>query len=111
MELAMRSRLAEAIAPTLLAVLILASLFTPVAGQKLTPELAEVESVKFISMTLAVGICAVAAGYAVAKVSVAALASATERPELLGRAIIFVGLAEGIAIYGLLVAFLIWITA
>ena len=111
MELAMRSRLAEAIAPTLLAILILASLFTPVAGQKLTPELAEVESVKFISMSIAVGICALAAGYAVAKVSVAALASATERPELLGRAIIFVGLAEGIAIYGLLVAFLIWITA
>ena len=110
MELAMRSRLAEVIAPTLLAILILASLFTPVAGQKLTPELAEVESVKFISMSIAVGICALAAGYAVAKVSVAALASATERPELLGRAIIFVGLAEGIAIYGLLVAFLIWIT-
>jgi len=87
-------------------------LITPVAAQeaKLTPELAEVESVKFIAMTLSVSICAVAAAYAVARVSVAAMASATEKPEILGRAIIFVGLAEGIAIYGLLIAFLIWIS-
>ncbi len=87
-------------------------LITPVAAQeaKLTPELAEVESVKFIAMTLSVTICAVAAAYAVARVSVAAMASATEKPEILGRAIIFVGLAEGIAIYGLLIAFLMWIS-
>ena len=87
-------------------------LITPVAAQeaKLTPELAEVESVKFIAMTLSVTICAAAAAYAVARVSVAAMASATEKPEILGRAIIFVGLAEGIAIYGLLIAFLMWIS-
>ena len=71
---------------------------------------AEIEIGKFLAMALSVGICSAAAGYAVAKIGVAAIASATEKPELFGRTIIFAGLAEGIAIYGLLVAFLIWIT-
>lgn len=34
----------------------------------------------------------------------AALAAMSERPELFGRAMVIVGLAEGIAIYGLIVA-------
>ena len=105
-------RAKEKIIPAALTILMLLTLITPVAAQEaeLTPELAEVESVKFIAMTLSVTICAVAAAYAVARVSVAAMASATEKPEILGRAIIFAGLAEGIAIYGLLIAFLMWIS-
>ena len=71
---------------------------------------AEIEIGKFLAMALSVGICSAAAGYAVGKIGVAAIASATEKPEIFGRTIIFAGLAEGIAIYGLLVAFLIWIT-
>ncbi|MGQ4913613.1 MAG: ATP synthase subunit C [Candidatus Asgardarchaeia archaeon] len=67
-------------------------------------------SFKFIAMALAVSFPAIAAGYAVAKTGVSAVASITEKPELFGKAIIFVGLAEGIAIYGLLIAFLIWIS-
>ena len=31
----------------------------------------------------------------------------TEKPEILGRTLIFVGLAEGIAIYGLIISFMI----
>ncbi len=92
--------------------LILLSSLSPTAAieQNITMPLAEVESVKFIAMSLSVTICAIGAAYAVAKISIAAIASATEKPEILGRTIIFVGLAEGIAIYGLLVAFLIWIS-
>ena len=71
---------------------------------------AEIELGKFLAMALSVSICSVAAGYAVARIGVAAIASAAEKPELFGRTIIFAGLAEGIAIYGLLVAFLIWIS-
>ena len=37
----------------------------------------------------------------------AAVGALTERPELLGRVLILVGLAEGIAIYGLIVSILI----
>jgi len=51
----------------------------------------------------------VGSAIAVAKTGVAALATITERPELFGRSIIYVGLAEGIAIYGLLVSLLLWI--
>ena len=65
---------------------------------------------KFYAMAIAVSVAAIASAYAVAKTGTAALASITEKPELFGRAIAFVGLAEGIAIYGLLVALLLWIT-
>jgi len=47
------------------------------------------------------------AAYAVAVVGSAAVGAMTEKPELLGRLLILVGLAEGIAIYGLIVAVLI----
>ena len=71
---------------------------------------AEIELGKFLAMALSVSICSVAAGYAVGKIGVAAIASAAEKPEVFGKTIIFAGLAEGIASYGLLVAFLIWIS-
>lgn len=45
-----------------------------------------------------------AAGYAVGKVGSAALGAASERPELMVRALVFVALAEGIAVWGLIVA-------
>jgi V/A-type H+-transporting ATPase subunit K len=101
--------------PTLAALftlLIPALIISSVAAEEaaLTPGAAEVESIKFITMMLSVSICGAAAAYAVARVSVAAMASAAEKPEILGRAIIYAGLAEGIAIYGLLIAILIWIT-
>lgn len=57
----------------------------------------------FFAVAFTVGIGCVSAGYAVAKVGAAALGAASEKPEILGRALIFVGLAEGIAIYGLIV--------
>ncbi|MCD6341381.1 MAG: ATPase [Thaumarchaeota archaeon] len=96
---------------TILTLTILANALPAVAGSNgaLTMAAAEVEASKFIAMVLSVSICSMGAAYAVAKVSVAALAAASEKPEVLGRSLLFVGLAEGIAIYGLLVAFLIWI--
>ena len=106
---------AKKLFPVLLALslLLVANVFPAVAAernQELTLPAAEVESSKFIAMAVVVGITSTAAAYAVAKVSVAALAAASERPEIIGRSLLFAGLAEGIAIYGLLVAFLIWIT-
>ncbi|WP_439657896.1 ATP synthase subunit C [Lentzea sp. HUAS TT2] len=46
----------------------------------------------------------IGAAIAVAHTGSAALAALSERPELFGRAMVIVGLAEGIAIYGLIVA-------
>ncbi len=56
-----------------------------------------------IATAFVVGTACLAAGYAVARVGAAALGAASERPELLGRSLILVGLAEGIAIYGLII--------
>jgi V/A-type H+/Na+-transporting ATPase subunit K len=60
-----------------------------------------------MAAALAAGLAALAAGYAVAAVGSAAVGALAEKPELLGRVLILVGLAEGIAIYGLIVAVLI----
>jgi V/A-type H+-transporting ATPase subunit K len=53
------------------------------------------------------GLCALGSAYAVAVVGGAAVGAVAEKPELAGRALVFVGLAEGIAIYGLIVAIMI----
>jgi V/A-type H+-transporting ATPase subunit K len=61
------------------------------------------------AIAAAIAIPCLAAGYAVARVGAAALGAASERPELLVRSLLFVALAEGIAIYGLLVAVLLYL--
>ncbi len=60
-----------------------------------------------MAAALAVSVSTLSAGYAVAVVGSAAVGAVAEKPELIGRVIILVGLAEGIAIYGLIVAVLI----
>ncbi|MGD8642363.1 MAG: ATP synthase subunit C [Gammaproteobacteria bacterium] len=61
----------------------------------------------FWAAALATGLSSLGAGIAVASVGSAAIGALTEKPELLGRVLIMVGLAEGIAIYGLIVSILI----
>ena len=61
----------------------------------------------FLAAALATGLSSLAAGFAVAHVGAAAIGAITEKPELLGRMLIFVGLAEGIAIYGLIISILV----
>ncbi len=68
---------------------------------------AEAWSFGLIGAALATGLSSLGAGFAVAKVGTAAIGALTEKPELFGRLLIFVGLAEGIAIYGLIVSILI----
>jgi V/A-type H+-transporting ATPase subunit K len=67
----------------------------------------EVISWGMMAAAIAAGLSAVGAAYAVAHVGSAAVGALAEKPELLGRVLILVGLAEGIAIYGLIVAILI----
>lgn len=61
----------------------------------------------FATAAAATAISSVAAAFAVAKVGSAAVAAMTEKPELFGRMVVLVGLAEGIAIYGLIVSILL----
>ncbi len=60
-----------------------------------------------IAAALATAVSAIGAAIAVARVGTAAVGALAEKPELFGRLLIFVGLAEGIAIYGLIVSILI----
>jgi V/A-type H+-transporting ATPase subunit K len=53
------------------------------------------------------GVACMSAAYAVGKVGAAALGAAAEKPELLGKAIVFVGLGEGIAIFGLIISMML----
>lgn len=59
------------------------------------------------SAALATGLSSLGAGIAVGRLGTAAIGALAEKPELFGRLLIFVGLAEGIAIYGLIVSILI----
>ena len=61
----------------------------------------------FASAAAAAGLSALGAGYAVAHVGSAAVGALAEKPELMGRVLVMVGLAEGIAIYGLIISILI----
>jgi V/A-type H+-transporting ATPase subunit K len=61
----------------------------------------------FIAAGLATAASSIGAGLAVARVGTAAIGTLAEKPELFGRLLIFVGLAEGIAIYGLIISILI----
>ena len=60
-----------------------------------------------IGAAIAVAGSSIAAGIAVAYTGSAALAAMSERPEMFGRSMVIVGLAEGIAIYGLVVAIIL----
>ena len=61
----------------------------------------------FTAAAASAGLAALGAGYAVAQVGTAALGALAEKPDLFGRVLVMVGLAEGIAIYGLIVSILI----
>ena len=60
-----------------------------------------------IAAAIAVSFGSIGAGYAVSSTGSAAIGAIAEKPETFGRALIFVGLSEGVAIYGLIIAFII----
>jgi V/A-type H+-transporting ATPase subunit K len=60
-----------------------------------------------LAAAIAVAGSSIGAAIAVAYTGAAALAAMSERPELFGRAMVIVGLAEGIAIYGLIIAIIL----
>jgi V/A-type H+-transporting ATPase subunit K len=62
---------------------------------------------RYISAALAVGISCIAGGIAVGQIGAAAMGAMSENPELSGKALPYAGLAEGICLWGFLVALLI----
>lgn len=65
--------------------------------------------IKYIAAAIAVGLACIGGGMAVAKIGSAAMGAMSENPELSGKALPFVGLAEGICLWGMLVGVLILI--
>lgn len=106
----MRKRLLFAvvlIVPVLAAGIVFPLLAAPEPQAAALPVPAEVLRWGFMAAALAAGLAALGAAYAVAVVGAAAMGAVAEKPETAGRALIFVGLAEGIAIYGLIIAIMI----
>ncbi len=64
-------------------------------------------AVKYIAAALAVGFACIGGGLAVGKIGSAAMGALAENPEVSGKALPFVGLAEGICLWGFLVGLLI----
>jgi V/A-type H+-transporting ATPase subunit K len=60
-----------------------------------------------LGAAISTGLAAIGAGIAVSGTGAAAVGAIAEKPEAFGRSLIFVGLAEGIAIYGLIISFMI----
>lgn len=60
-----------------------------------------------IGMALSTGLACIGAGYAVGTVGSSALGAISEDPKMMGKSLIFIGLGEGIAIYGLIISIII----
>ena len=83
---------------------------TPAAAAAVekAPARSPVETVAIaISVAFVTAVSIVGAGMAVGRIGSAAIGAATERPEMLTRSLLFVALAEGLAILGFAVAMML----
>ena len=66
---------------------------------------ASADGLGLMAAALATGMSCIGAGIAVAAAATAALGAVSENEGSFGKALIFVALAEGVALYGLLISF------
>ncbi len=78
-----------------------------VAQAAARPEVTTGLGLAIIGVGLPTGLAAIGAALALGPVGAAALAVVAEKPEMFGRTLIYLGLAEGIAIYGLVMSILL----
>ena len=60
-----------------------------------------------LAAAVTMALCVLGSGYAVARIGSAAMGAAAEKPELLIRSLLFVALAEGLAVLGFVIAMLL----
>lgn len=72
-----------------------------------TDAAAAADGMKYLGAALSTGLACVGAGIAVSSSASAALGAISEDPQIMGKSLIFVALAEGIALYGLIISLLI----
>ena len=70
-------------------------------------ELSVGAGLKYIGAALSTGLSGVGGGIAVASAASAAIGAMSENEKIMGKTLIFVALAEGIALYGLVISILI----
>lgn len=75
------------------------------AGETATTSIGE--GFKFIGAALSTGLSGIGGGIAVASAASAAIGAMSENEKIMGKTLIFVALAEGIALYGLVISILI----
>ncbi|HRZ86686.1 MAG TPA: ATP synthase subunit C [bacterium] len=81
--------------------------FAAETAAAVVPEVTMAKALAIFGIGLPTVASALGAAFAVASVGSAALGSITEKPELFGRTIVYVGLAEGIAIYGVIISIML----
>ena len=96
-----------ALAASMVVLLLLWSAPAAAAEAAKAPPPAEAIAWGYLAAAIATGLSSLGAGFAVARLGTAAVGTLAEKPELVGRLLIFVGLAEGIAIYGVIISILI----
>ena len=74
---------------------------------EITSVKADVMKYGLIAAAVAFGLGAIGAGFAISHVGAAAMGAVAEKPQIAGQALIFVALAEGIVVFGLVTAYLI----
>lgn len=80
----------------------------PNAAQEMVQDLSPVANgLKYLAAAFSTGLSCIGGGIAVGKGAPAAIGAAAEDPKNFGKAIIFVALGEGIALYGMLISILI----
>lgn len=79
----------------------------PVATAKLEQGVSLGTALAIIGVGIPTAVSTVSAALAVGPIGAASLAALSEKPEIFGRTLIYLGLAEGIAIYGLVVSILL----
>jgi len=80
---------------------------TAASAAGIAQQVAEADPYARLAAALSTGLACIGAGIAVGGSGAAAVGATAEKPESFGRALIFVGLSEGIAIYGLIISFLV----
>lgn len=78
-----------------------------IAAQEKAPVADMGPAFAYIAAALSTGLGAIGAGIAVGAGAPAAIGALTEDPKSFGKALIFVALGEGIALYGMLISILI----
>jgi V/A-type H+-transporting ATPase subunit K len=76
-------------------------------AQETEPPVSESSSFKFIAAGMAFGLAALGAGFGLGFVGAAGLAAISENPKMQSSVFIIVGMVESIAIYGIVMMFII----